>query len=145
MTNYYENTATMNPNRVSNSSSTSSSNNILAPRPNRKNPGISSASSVQTNSMSSYRSASGSPRSSIASSSASRYTSGLTATSTFSSIDEYDQTSTSNSSAIGFLNESIASGDDFGIIDTLDYEDIDDGIIGNVNGHKQKDRRLQRR
>jgi hypothetical protein len=68
-----------------------------------------------------------SPRSSIASTSTSKYTSGLTATSTYSSIDEHQsQISTSNSSAIDFLSNSM---DDFGIVD--DYEDVDDGIIGN--------------
>lgn len=72
-----------------------------------------------------------SARSSIGSSNASRYTnSGLAASSTYSSLlDENDQTST-NSSAIGFLNDTVAEGDEFGIVDTLDYEDVDDGIIG---------------
>lgn len=107
----------------------SNPNSMMTPRPNRINQGsithanTSSISSILTNS----------PRNSIASSNASKYTSGLTATSTFSSIDEQDQTSTSNSSAIGFLNDSFVEGDDFGYIDGLDgleYEDIDDGLIG---------------
>ncbi|KAI9268363.1 hypothetical protein EDC94DRAFT_514312 [Helicostylum pulchrum] len=81
-----------------------------------------------------------SARSSIVSSNASRYTnSGLTATSTYSSIlDENDQTST-NSSAIGFLNDSVAEGDEFGIVDTLDYEDVDDGIIDHEYMHRSRE------
>lgn len=84
-------------------------------RPHRKVQGMSIGSTTSTTS--------------IASSNASRYTtSGMTATSTFSSIDEHDQIST-NSSAIGFLNDSVDD-QDFGLIDTLDYEDVDEGIIG---------------
>ncbi|GAA5810915.1 hypothetical protein MFLAVUS_004343 [Mucor flavus] len=81
-----------------------------------------------------------SARSSIGSSNASRYTnSGLTATSTYSSLlDENDQTST-NSSAIGFLNDSVAEGDEFGIVDTLDYEDVDDGIIDHEYMHRSRE------
>lgn len=100
----------------------SSTTNTIAPRLLRKTQGLSIGSNTSTTSQ----------RSSIASSNASRYTtSGLTATSTFSSIDEHDQAST-NSSAIGFLNDSVDD-QDFGLIDTLDYEDVDEGIISMEN------------
>lgn len=72
--------------------------------------------------------------SSINSSTNSRYTnSGLTATSTFSSIINEQEQVSSNSSVIGILNEAVADEDDYGIVDTLDYEDVDAGIIGKDN------------
>ncbi|KAI9487261.1 MAG: Dbl homology domain-containing protein [Benjaminiella poitrasii] len=80
-----------------------------------------------------------SPRNSIASSTnTSKYTGGLTATSTFSSLPDEQQShaSTSNSSAIEFLNNSM---EDFGLIDTLDYEDIDDGLIDHENMHRSRE------
>lgn len=100
-------------------------NNLTAPPPRANRRSNSSNTSATVISSSSILTAS--PRSSIASST-SRYTGGLTATSTFSSIDEHQShTSTSNSSAIDFLSNSI---EDFGIVDTLDFEDVDDGLIG---------------
>lgn len=99
--------------------SQSSTTNTMTPKLIRKTQGLSIGSNTSTSSQ----------RSSIASSNTSRYTtSGMTATSAFSSIDEHDQAST-NSSAIGFLNDSVDD-QDFGLIDTLDYEDVDEGIIG---------------
>lgn len=109
-------------------SGSSITNSPLSSRLNRINSGSFSQNNASSIS-SSIRTSS--PRNSITSSNASKYASGLTATSTFSSIDEHYQTSTSNSSAIGFLNDSIVDGDDFGYIDGLEYEDIDDGLIGN--------------
>lgn len=64
------------------------------------------------------------------SSNASKYASGLTTTtSTFSSIEDQHQSSTTNSSAIDFLNNNSID-DSFDIIDTLDFDDIDEGIMG---------------
>lgn len=51
----------------------------------------------------------------------SRYASGLTANSTFSSLEDLHSITTSNSSAIDFLDESIESNLD--IIDDLDFDD----------------------
>lgn len=105
----------------------SNNNTLTAPPPrlHRKSNGSNTSAPI----ISSSSILTASPRSSIASS-ISRYTGGLTTTSTFSSIDEHQShTSTSNSSAIDFLSNSI---EDFGIIDTLDFEDVDDGLIGNV-------------
>ncbi|CAO3628972.1 unnamed protein product [Mucor hiemalis] len=121
---------------LSNASITSSP---LPARPNRINPG-----SISQNNGSSVSSVlTSSPRNSIASSNASRYASGLTATSTFSSIDEHYQTSTSNSSAIGFLNDSIVDGDDFGYIEGLEYEDIDDGLIDHEYMHRGREKLVE--
>lgn len=103
-----------------------SHNNTLTappPRSNRKSNGSNTNATI----ISSSSILTASPRSSIASST-SRYTGGLTATSTFSSIDEHhSHTSTSNSSAIDFLSNSF---EEFDIVDTLDFEDVDDGLIG---------------
>ncbi|KAI7896749.1 Dbl homology domain-containing protein [Mucor mucedo] len=100
----------------------------ISPRPHRKIQGLSIGSTASTTS--------------IASSNASRYTtSGMTATSTFSSIDEHDQIST-NSSAIGFLNDSVED-QDFGLIDTLDYEDVDEGIIDHEYIHRDRENLIE--
>ncbi|KAI7898499.1 Dbl homology domain-containing protein [Cokeromyces recurvatus] len=68
----------------------------------------------------------------------SKYTSGLTATSTFSSFmdEHHSDASTSNSSAIEFTNNSV---EEFDIIDTLDYEDIDNGLIDHENVHRSRE------
>lgn len=67
------------------------------------------------------------------SSNASKYASGLTTTtSTFSSMEDTHQTSTANSSAIDFMNNNSID-ENFDIIDTLDFDDIDEGIMGTTN------------
>ncbi|KAL7319753.1 hypothetical protein PS15m_002851 [Mucor circinelloides] len=112
-----------------------SHNNTLTappPRSNRKSNGSNTNATI----ISSSSILTASPRSSIASST-SRYTGGLTATSTFSSIDEHQShTSTSNSSAIDFLSNSF---EEFDIVDTLDFEDVDDGLIDHENMHRSRE------
>ncbi|CEP19143.1 hypothetical protein [Parasitella parasitica] len=111
----------------------SNRNSAAAPPPSNR---TRSSSNTGSNIIPSASIVTGSPRSSIISS-ASQYTSGLTTTSSFSSIDEQQShTSTSNSSAIDFLNNSI---DDLGIIDTLDFEDFDDASLDHENLHRSRE------
>ncbi|KAI8380067.1 Dbl homology domain-containing protein [Blakeslea trispora] len=102
--------------------SMSPSNSILHLRSNRKSSYSSTTAPSVFNS---------SPRSSIASSNASRHASGLT-TSTFSSVEEPQNVETS----IEYLNQSM---DDFGILDNLDYDDVDDNLLDQENIHRGRE------
>jgi hypothetical protein len=56
----------------------------------------------------------------------------MTANTTFSSLDDSTQT------AALYLSDSFMESEEFGMIDSLDYEDLDDGLIGKPLPKKKK-------
>ncbi|OBZ82583.1 FYVE, RhoGEF and PH domain-containing protein 4 [Choanephora cucurbitarum] len=100
--------------------SMNASNNMLHRQLDRKNSYSSTIPSILTSS----------PRSSVASFNVSRYASGVT-TSTISSAEE-----PVDASEIDYINQSM---EDFGILDTLDYDDVDDNLLDKENVHRDRE------